>query len=51
MGDWHIWRMETQAEAAGKITTKNAIVVETTPRVRAGRIWEIHPLMKIEAAP
>ena len=93
--DWHIWLVETRAEAsAGK--KRNAIVVETTPRVRKefanrfdlaqirqwartgqkvtvsgwlmldpdhpsdatgtahknasrGTIWEIHPVMKIEA--
>ncbi len=95
--DWHIWLVETKAEAAAK-NKKNAIVVETTPRVRKefpnrfdlaqirqwasgqqrvtvsgwlmldpdhptdatgtahknasrGTIWEIHPVMKIEATP
>ena len=95
--DWHIWLVETKAEAAAK-NKRNAIVVETTPRVRRefparfdlaqirqwassqqrvtvsgwlmldpdhptdatgtpkknpsrGTIWEIHPVMKIEATP
>lgn len=95
--DWHIWLVETKAEATAK-NKKNAIVVETTPRVRKeystrfdlttirqwvtnkqqvtvsgwlmldpdhpsdatgtahknasrGTIWEIHPVMKIDATP
>ncbi len=95
--DWHIWLVETKAEAAAK-NKKSAIVVETTPRVRKefpnrfdlaqirqwassqqrvtvsgwlmldpdhptdatgtahkkasrGTIWEIHPVMKIDATP
>jgi hypothetical protein len=31
--DWHIWLVETKAESAAK-NKKNAIVVESTPRVR-----------------
>lgn len=95
--DWHIWIVETKIEA-DSMKKKNAIVVESTPRVRKefasrfdltqlkqwaashkkvtvsgwlmldpdhpsdatgtpnknasrGTIWEIHPVMKIEATP